>query len=620
MVPAVFVTLAALPLTPSGKVDRRALPAPDFGRSVSDKAFVAPRTPVEEALAGIWVQVLGIEQVSVHDDFFELGGHSLLANQVIARMRDAFGVDLPLRAMFGVPTVASLAEQVETALADGTGGAAPPIRRVSRESPLPLSFAQQQLWLIDQLESGNVAYNIPFPLYLSGSLDVAVLQACLDEIVCRHEALRTTIVTVDRQPMQSIAPASRVFLPLVDLCALSGVERQVEAQRLTQQDARLPFDLVTGPLWRVTLLRLSEVEHLLLLTMHHVVTDGWSLVILMNELAALYRAFAGHRPSPLPPLPIQYADFAVWQREWLQGEVLETQLSFWRRQLAGAPTLLALPTDRPRPSFQTFRGARQSLALSRPLSEAIKALSQRASVTLFMTLLAAFKAVLCCYTDEHDIVVGSPIANRNRAEIEGLVGYFVNTLVLRSDLSGDSTFGDLLAQVRETALGAYAHADLPFEKLVEALRPERNPSYNPLFQVMFTLQSGPRAISVLPHLTVNPVAVDPGVSLFDLRLEMEETASGLVGFVEYNTDLFDDRTIVGLLAHYQTLLERVVTDVEQPLSTLLPAIDVKRRAWVDQEASVSQDGAALRKTRLAERRARLTAAQQALFKERLRGK
>jgi FkbH-like protein len=590
-------------------------------------AFVAPRTPLQEVLAGIWAETLQLERVGVHDHFIELGGHSLQAAQILSRVRNTLQIELALAALFESPTVAGLAGRIERMVAGQQGSPPPPIRRVPRENPLPLSFAQQQLWLVDQMDPGNIAYNIACPLRLSGALDVAALQQSLDEIARRHESLHTTVALVNGQPVQNIAHPSPLSLPLVDLSHLPEIERVAQAQRLSRDRARQPFDLATGPLWRATLFRLAGTEHLLLLIIHHIAGDGWSLGVLLRELAALYQAFASGQPSPLANLPIQYADYAVWQRAWLRNETLADKIDFWRERLGDMPLVLNLPTDRPRPPLQTFQGAREPLLLSRASSEALQTFSRREGVTLFMTLLAAFKALLYGYTGQSDLVVGSPIANRHRSETEGLIGYFVNTIVLRTSLAGDPTFRELVARVRETALGAYLHADLPFEKLVEALQPRRDPSRNPLFQVMFTLQQPPVVLTTPCGLTLTQVDLDPGIALFDLRLEMAESEHGLVGFVEYNTDLFDKATIVEFLEDFQTLLAGVTARPDRPLSKLLPALNAQRRrpAGQDSPAAIpAQDGqdaaSARRRASLEERRARLSAEQRALFEKRLLGK
>jgi amino acid adenylation domain-containing protein len=568
MVPSAFVLLDALPLTPNGKVDRRALPAPDTTRHEGEGAYVAPQTPVEEMVAGIWADVLAVKQVSIYDNFFDLGGHSLLATQLISRVRDTFGVELPLRGLFESPTVASLSDRLEGLLQTEQGLVAPPLLPVPREGELPLSFAQARLWFLEQLEPGSSAYNIPVAVRLTGSLEVAALKQSLQEIVERHEALRTTFRMISGEPTQVIAPVLALTMPLVDLCDLPEAQQEAQVERLATEEAQQPLDLAMGPLLRAKLLHLGEAEHVLLLTMHHIVSDGWSIGVLIRELAALYEAFSSGKPSPLPQLSIQYADFAHWQRQWLQGEVLAAQLSYWQQQLAGAQTVLELPTDRPRPAVQTFRGATQFLALPEPLSQKLKSLSQRSGVTLFMTLLAAFQTFLYRYTGQEDICIGSPIANRNRSETEGLIGFFVNTMVLRTNLSENPSFQELLGRVREVTLGAYAHQDLPFEQLVEALQPERNLSHQPLFQVMFILQNAPMPALELPDLTLSSLERESSTAKFDLTMSMEDTEQGLVGSLEYNTDLFDTATISRMLEHFQTLLEGIVTKPDQRLSDL----------------------------------------------------
>jgi amino acid adenylation domain-containing protein/non-ribosomal peptide synthase protein (TIGR01720 family) len=566
MLPAAFVFLETWPLTPNGKVDRRALPAPDRDRAAPESVFVAPRTPVEGVLAGIWAELLGQNQIGVHDNFFALGGHSLLATQVLARLRAAFQIELGLHSLFEAPTIAGLARQIEQALKAEQGLHEPPIATVVRDGVLPLSFAQQRLWFLDQLEPGSPTYNMPAAVRLSGALDTAALESSLNAIVGRHEVLRTTFTTVEGQPSQLIAPILAIRLSIVNLEGMPAAERELEAQRLAADEARLPFDLAHGPLLRATLLRLDVEEHVLLLTMHHIISDGWSIGVLMRELAALYSAGLAGRQPALPILPIQYADYAHWQRAWLQGQVLDTQLAYWKQQLAGAPALLELPTDRPRPPVQTFQGAHQAITLPQPLTAAIKKLSQREGVTPFMTLLAAFQTMLYRYTGQTDLVVGTPIANRTRTQTEPLIGFFVNTLVLRASLSRSLTFQELLGRVRRICLDAYAHQDLPFEHLVAALDLDRSLSYAPLFQVLFALQNAPMATIDLPGLRLSPVAVESGTAKCDLALLMEETEQGFLGVIEYNTDLFDAATIARMLGHFQAVLAGVVADPAQPLA------------------------------------------------------
>jgi len=570
MVPSAFVQLESLPLTPNGKVDRRALPAPDCTGLKSEPTFAPHRTPIEEVLAGIWAQVLGCESVSIHDNFFELGGHSLLATQVMGRLRSVLQVELPLRCLFESPTIAELAESIEVTMKAGQKFQAPPIVPVPRDGTLPLSFAQERLWLVDRLEPNNTAYNMPAALRLVGSLNIAALEQSFNEIVRRHEVLRTTFTEVNGQPVQAIAPSLTLRIPVVDLQALPETERDAEVLRLAAKETQLPFDLERGPLLRVTLLKLGLSEHILLLTIHHIVSDAWSNGVFIRELAALYEAFCAGQPSPLSELSIQYADFAHWQRQWLQGEVLETLLSYWQQQLAGAPPKLELKKIAENSSFPTpsQTTTAQSFQLSAHLSEQLKTLSRQEGVTLFMTLLAAFQTLLYRYTQQDDIVVGTDIANRNRAELEPLIGFFINLLVLRTDLSGNPSFRALLERVREGALGAYAHQDLPFAKLVEVLQPDRRMSTTPLFQVLFVLQNAPMPALKLPELTINLLEVKTGKAKFDLALFMEETEQGIVGYWKYNTELLNDFAIARLSAHLETLLSSIVKNPDTRIDTL----------------------------------------------------
>jgi len=593
MIPGAFVSLDALPLTPNGKVERRALPAPEMAGLEVETTFVAPRTPVEEILTAIWAEVLGVKQVGIYDNFFELGGHSLGAIQLISRVRTSLAIELPLPSLFENPTISGLAECVETAFRQDQSIAALPLLPVTRSEAMPLSFAQQRVWFLEQLKPGNAFYNMPAAVCLKGQLNVAALEQSLNQIMTRHEALRTNFVTVNGQPVQAIASTLTLTLPVVDLLQLPETEREIETQRLATEEAQQPFDLAAEPLVRTKLLQLSDAEHVLLLTMHHIVSDGWSIGVFLRELAALYEAFCNNVPLVLPELPIQYADFAVWQRQWLQGEVLESQLAYWKQQLDDAPALLELPTDRVRPAVQTFRGAFQTFTISKELSDALMTLSQRQGATLFMTLLAAFQTLLYRYTGQTDICVGTPVANRNRSEIEALIGFFVNTLVLRTDVSGNPTFEDVLYRVREVALGAYAHQDLPFEQLVEELQPVRSVSYTPLFQVMFALQNAPMPSLELPDLTLNPLATESATAKFDLTLSVESTEQGLVGSWEYNTDLFDAATITRMAGHFQTLLEGIVANPDQRLLDL-PLLSAAQRhqllvEWNDTKADYRLD-------------------------------
>jgi len=568
MIPAAFVVLDAMPLTPNGKVDRSALPAPDQSRPELENSFVAPRTPVEELLAEIWAEVLGLERVGIHDDFFDLGGHSLLATRVVSRIHKALQLEFPLRILFEAFTVAGLAERIEEWRRKKQSVKTPAMLPTSRKAALPLSFAQQRLWFLDQLEPGSAAYNIPGAVHMKGPLNVPAFERSLNEIVRRHEALRTTFSTVDGQPFQVIIPPQFFRLEVVDLPECPEEERKGESQTLLTKEAQRPFDLRGGPLFRFILFRSGEADHVFCYTMHHIVSDGWSRSVFLQELWILYKAFSAGQPSPLPELPIQYADFAVWQRKWLQDEVLQKQLSYWKQQLSGAPPILELPTDRPRPSRHSFLGASESLTLSGRLSDQLKDLSREHQVTLFMTLLTVFKILLHRYTGQSDIVVGSPIAGRNRAEIEHLIGFFVNTIVLRADVSGNPTFRELLARVRTTALDAYAHQDLPFEKLVEELQPERDLSRSPLFQVFFNMLELDGQDLKLKGLSVERLALGAPESKFDLTLYVREKDKKIYLRLVYDTELFHTDTASRMLGHFQSLLRGVVENPEHQLSQL----------------------------------------------------
>jgi acyl carrier protein len=495
MVPAGFAVVDRLPQTPSGKVDRRRLamegPLPEGAAEVG---FVPPRNHLEEVIAGIWAQMLDRRRVGSADSFFELGGHSLLATRVLSRLGRAFGVEVPLKTLFEAPTVAGLAAEVERLLQRGAGLEAPPIEPVRRDRPLPLSFAQQRLWFIERLAPDTAIYNVPTAVRLDGRLDRTALGAALAAVVDRHETLRTTFAETDEGAIQVVGARRGAAMPLVDLTAIPAGRREPEALRVQAADAVRGFDLVTGPLFRAALVRLDAADHLALLNTHHIVSDGWSMGVLIGELSALYRAFVAGRPSPLPELPVQYADFAVWQRRWLAGEALDRQLDYWRRALDGAIEPLELPTDRPRPATQSFAGDTRSSLLPAALVGRLRALARRLGASLFMTLLAGFEALLHRYTGQRRFSVGSPIANRNRTEIEGLIGFFVNTLALPAAVDPDLRFEELVERARDASLGAFAHQDLPFERLVGELASDRDPSRSPVFQVMYVLQNAGPAL------------------------------------------------------------------------------------------------------------------------------
>ncbi|ETX03410.1 MAG: hypothetical protein ETSY1_00170, partial [Candidatus Entotheonella factor] len=569
MIPSQIIVMRALPLTPNGKVDRHALPAPEMLHRDLVDAVVAPRTPTEACVATIWQEVLGLDQVGIHDDFFALGGHSLLATQVMSRLRNTLQVALGLRTFFANPTVASLSEALVTHHQTlQAGDEQPAILPAPRDRVLPLSFAQQRLWFLEQMGSG-AAYNMPVPLQLKGQLDVAALRQTLNEVVRRHESLRTTFATADDStPCQIIRPQAAVDLPLTDLRHLSTVAQEAEAQRLARQEALMPFDLSRDLMLRAQLVQLAADENILLLTMHHIASDGWSMGVLVQELGTLYEAFAQGRPSPLPTLPIQYADFAHWQRQWLRDEVLESQLSYWTTRLHGAPPLLPLPSDFPRPQVESFQGSEWPIHLDNNLRTGLIQLSQTAGTTLFMTLLAAFQVLMKRYSGQDDIVVGSPIANRNRQEIEPLIGFFVNTLALRVDLSGNPAFRDVLAQVKAMTQAAYEHQDLPFERLVEELEPARHLNYNPVVQVIFALQNAPINDVSLPGLEVSTLPTQVQSVRFDLEVHVWEVPEGLEGYCFYSTDLFEDSTIAHLMGHFERLLREVVSHPEQRIEAI----------------------------------------------------
>jgi amino acid adenylation domain-containing protein len=568
MIPSAFTLLEAFPLSPNGKIDRRALPTPEEINSNCSETFVAPRTPIEEILANIWAEVLGIKQVGISDNFFELGGHSIVATQIVSRIRETLQVELMLRSLFESPTIAGLAAQIAAIVQDRQNLFIPPLHPRERQQEIPLSFAQQRLWFLSQLEPDSPAYNVNGAIRIQGAINIEALHYSINEIVKRHEVLRTQLIAVDGKPVQVIVPELVLLLPIINLKNLTEIEQQNTIQELIFAETQRVFNLAIEPLLRVKLLSLSEQENILLFTMHHIISDGWSKGVLIRELAAVYTEFVENKPSSLPELPIQYADFALWQREWLQCEQLQTQVDYWKQQLGGDLPVLALPTDNPRPAVQTFAGKTLSFVLPNSLTEALKSLSKQEGVTLFMTLLAGFKTLLYRYTDQTDILVGSPIANRNRSEIENLIGFFVNTLVLRTDLSGNPSFQELLGRIRETTLGADAHQDLPFEKLVEELQPERNLSHTPFFQVMFAFQNAPTGTLELPDLNIEFLEVNTETAKFDLTLTIQNTVAELIGTIEYNTDLFDKTTISRLVKHFETLLTGIVANPQQQVGNL----------------------------------------------------
>jgi amino acid adenylation domain-containing protein len=570
MIPSAFVFLDAFPLTPNGKVDRNALPEPDSNRPDMGPAYRAPRSASEEVLAGLFADLLVLDRVGIDDSFFDLGGHSLLATQLVARIRSAFRVDLPLRAVFEAPSVAALAQRITGSDSSSDALAIPP---ADRTQPLALSFSQQRLWFLDQLIPDSPLYHIPAAVTIDGPLDANALEHALSQLVARHESLRTRFVTDAGEPVQVIMPAAPLRLHVHDLSSLPDPQPQLD--QLIRDAARLPFDLSSGPPARFSLVRLSADRHVLLLTMHHIVADGWSLNVLIEDVLDFYRAHVEQSAASRPEPPIQYADYAVWQRQWLQAHG-EAQLDYWKGRLAGSLPVLDLPADRPRPAHRSWQGDRIYRLVPESLTKALAQVSRRHQATMYMTLLAAWKLLLSRYSSQSDILVGTPIANRTRREVESLIGFFVNTLVLRTDLSGDPTFLELLDRVRETCLGAYAHQDLPLEHLVDALQPDRDTSHHPLFQVMFMLQSETRIPAALPGLTFSAADSSAGVSKFDLSLQFAPSGESLQAVIEYSTELFEASTIERMLDHLFSLLQAIASDPGRRLSALSILSDAER--------------------------------------------
>ncbi len=594
LVPAAFIVLDELPRTPNGKLDRGALPSPELAGAAAKEGALEPRNQVEELLAGIWEEVLGLERVTVHDNFFEIGGHSLLATQVLARVQEVFAVDLPLRTIFELPTVAQIAASVESALAAENGLRPSALAPVPRDGDLPLSFAQQRHYFLHYLEGESALLNVWGAVVLDGELDTAALEAGVGEILRRHEVLRTTFPEVDGVPRQHIQPPAGFRLPVADLRSLPLDERGREAERRVEREAQRPFDLAAGPLFRALLLRVEDERHFAVVIMHHIVGDGWSSALFVRELAALYTAAVTRTRSPLPEPSLQYADFAQWQRQWMQGDVLQAQLSYWERQLAGVPDTLKLPVDKVPAGAVSFRHGRQPLICPRALTADLKALSRREGVTLFTTLLAAFQTLLHWFSGEQDVSVGSPIANRNRVQTEGMIGCFINALVLRARFTGDPDFRQILAQAREMLLGAYSHQDLPFEKLVEHLSPSRGQGQTPLFQVEFNFQNTPESTLELPGLTLSPLLIErPEAAKYDLILRMGEQDGELAGLLTYKSDLFEAETMARLAGLFEELLAEVAARPESTLTELrerLAGSDRERRAQRQQQLREGRQG------------------------------
>jgi len=530
--------------------------------------YVAPRNEIEVTLARIWSDVLGQAQIGAEDNFFDLGGDSLLATQVYARVKQAFAIDISLQEMFEHQRITDLGQVVRAAVQSIRKPKYEPIQPVSHDGAIQLSFAQEWLWLLDQFEGSSAAYNLPSAVRLAGRLNVSALTRSIGEIVRRHGVLRSVFRAVDGHPAQFIQDGKDFTSPLIDLSLITPSARETTAQKLLLAEVSQPFDLAYGPIIRSSLIRLDDMDHIVVITIHHIAFDAWSAGILTRELLALYGAFSKGEESPLAELPIQYADYALWQRNSLSDEVLATQLAYWKKQLSGAPPVLDLPVDHQRPRVLSHRGARQSVSLPASLSDAVRELARREEVTLFMVLVATLKTLLARLSGQDDISVGMPIAGRGRVELEGLIGCFINTLVLRTRLTPAMTFRDLLRKVRETTLQAYAHQDLPFAKLIAELKPERRPGYMPLYQVLLDVVNAPSPSAELSDLTLSPLTSDQGTAKVDLILDVWDSSNGIVIMAEYKTDLFDRETIVGMLRQFEALLGSIVAEPEARLSAL----------------------------------------------------
>jgi amino acid adenylation domain-containing protein len=581
MVPTAFAFMKELPRTITGKIDRQALPSPSSADG-EDRAYVAPRTKTEEELAAIWISLLGIERAGVDQSFFELGGHSLLATQLLSRIRTVFDVELPLGGLFDAPTLEKIAARVDQmktdevladpARAGAQASSVPPLMRVPRDRPLPLSFAQERLWLVDQLQPGNPAYNVPQLVDIRGPLDIAKLRRSLELVVERHEGLRTAFPAADGRPSQRIQPSVRVEIPVTDLSGSPDAGRDAVLQPLLLDEIRRPFDLARGPLFRARLFKLGPDFHRLALTLHHIVSDDWSRGILTRDWTSLYASLVTGTPAGLPELKVQIADFADWQRRWMTEEVLERELAFWKRALGtlenGTPPVLGFPTDRPRPAVMDFAGGRVSLLLPAGLTERLNELCHREGLTLFMAGMAAVQLLLGRAAHQEQVSVGTPIAGRNRAEVEDLIGFFVNTLVVRSDFSGNPTFREYLRRVRQLTLEIFEHQETPLEKIVEALQPERTRSHAPLFQAVFAMQNVPFRALQVAGLEFSAPFIDTGAIKADLDLDLADTGEGLFATLAYASSLFDATTMHRLLHHLQNLLEEAAADPDRLLSEI----------------------------------------------------
>jgi acyl carrier protein len=568
MVPTGIIVLDEMPLTANGKVDRKALPEPDEARVTNRQETGASKSAIEEIIAGIWAEVLGVKEVGVEEDFFELGGHSLMAIRVVSKVREVLGVEISLRTIFERPTVTGLAQAAESAIEGRHGKGVDKIEKASRGGEARLSYAQARLWVMDQLMEGGGAYNVPAAMRLTGRLNRAVLEQSIREIIRRHEVLRTVIVTEGGEARQEVRSGGEVSIEEIDISQLLEEMTTEQVERLVRQESCRGFDLARGPLMRVKVIKQGKEQQVLAVTMHHIVTDGWSMSVMIEEMRKLYEAYSRGEESGLEELKIQYADYAQWQRQWLVEELIEKQLHYWKHQLAGAPRKLRLLTDDSMPRKHEYRGSAIVFEIDEEVTDGLKQLCRREGVSMFMMLLAAYNVFLYRYTGQTDILIGTPVANRNREDIENLIGFFANMLVIRTDLSANPGFRDLLKSVRKVTLEAYAHQDLPFEKLVEALQPDRDLSLAPFFQVVFTLQSGQARNVELTDLTLVPLIIDLDLSKYDLVFNMHENGSTVMGRLAYNCDLFSPETINLMVGYYNNLLGGIVNHPDARLSEI----------------------------------------------------
>ncbi len=588
MVPSTFIEIPKIPLTPNGKIDRKALPAPDKDTQIKE-GYEGPSTETEKTVAKIWRELLGADSIGIHDNFFDLGGHSLLATQALVKIANETDALLTVADLFSSPTISAIARKLDERSKSSQRSSAAQIPIVPRNGKIPLSFAQQRLWFLDKLEPNSAAYNIPFGMRIKGEINVDALRQALDSLIVRHESLRTTVATINGEAFLEIVSELKCDLPVIDISELGDGKRDEKVRALASEEASSPFDLATSPLFRTKLLKLKADEYVMLVTMHHVISDGWSLAVFFEELSEIYGGITQGVDIHLPELKLQYADFASWQRGPLAEEEIARQLEFWAEKLRGAEPLLEFPTDRQRPLVQTYKGANYRNTFSLELLEELRVFSRNEGVSLFMTLLAAFYTLVYRHTNQDDLVLGVPIANRNYGDIERIIGFFANTLALRANLSGSPSFRTFLDHVKGLALESYDNQDVPFEKLVEHLNPKRSLSYNPIFQVMFGLHNTPPLKQELSGLNLTPIEMNTGTSRFDLEVLVRENADGLGVLAEYSTDLFDESTIERFIARFEVLLRGILNNPDESISVLPVLTEAERHLIVDEFNDTGKD-------------------------------